>query len=776
MRQTSIIRKPVLYTTAIATALGAIGALGSSVAFPALAQEATIEQITVTARRREESLQDVPIAVTAMSGASLERAGTPDLVAIAKSVPNVTFEVSRGTNSTLTAFIRGVGQQDPVAGFEAGVGLYIDDVYLNRPQGTVLDIYDVERIEVLRGPQGTLYGRNTIGGAIKYVTRRLSTEPEFKVRGSVGTFDQFDTVFTASTPISDTFRIGGSIARLTRDGFGQNVNINGIDNYNKDVLAMRLSAEWEPTPDLFFRLSGDYSDDDSDPRQGHRLIPSTSGDPVLDDVYDTRAGLNFPKQEVSGGGVAFTAEWQVNDTIMLKNIVAYREDDSSTAIDFDSLPAADVDVPAVYRNKQISEEFQINYSSDRLNGILGFYYLDASAMNEFDVLLFTTLPTVLPNLNATTFGDSDTSTWSVFGDFTYDVTDQISLALGGRYTSDKRSAVVKRRTLLGVSEIFGGDPILFANTSDFEGSKTFKEFTPRASIAWSPNEDHNLYFTYSKGFKGGSFDPRGLTTAAPDLDGDGDIDAQDIFNFMLFEPEKVDSYEVGYKAQLFENRVSIALSGFIADYTDVQIPGSAGFDSDGDGVIDSFAGITSNAASADIKGIEFEGQALVANSMARQGDDLTFAWTLGYLDAKYNEFVDALGEDVADERVFQNTPEWTLSGTLTYGTPLAIGNADGRLTFLNRVSYRSKTSQFETPNPYLDQPGYALWDVSLVWEDDEDRWQFGIHGKNLTDKEYIVAGYNFVDGDLTPTLGQEGTLTAFYGDPRTVTATVRYKF
>jgi len=776
MRQTSIIRKPVLYTTAIATVIGAIGALGSSVALPALAQEATIEQITVTARRREESLQDVPIAVTAMSGASLERAGTPDLVAIAKSVPNVTFEVSRGTNSTLTAFIRGVGQQDPVAGFEAGVGLYIDDVYLNRPQGTVLDIYDVERIEVLRGPQGTLYGRNTIGGAIKYVTKRLSTEPEFKVRGSVGTFDQFDTVFTASTPISDTFRIGGSIARLTRDGFGQNVNINGIDNYNKDVLAMRLSAEWEPTPDLFFRLSGDYSDDDSDPRQGHRLIPSTSGDPVLDDVYDTRAGLNFPKQEVSGGGVAFTAEWQMNDTIMLKNIIAYREDDSSTAIDFDSLPVADLDVPAVYRNKQVSEEFQINYSSDRLNGILGFYYLDASAMNEFDVLLFTTLPTTLPNLNATTFGDSDTSTWSVFGDFTYDVTDQISVALGGRYTSDKRSAVVKRRTLLGVSEVFGGDPILVAATSDFEGSETFKEFTPRASIAWSPNEDHNLYFTYSKGFKGGSFDPRGLTTAAPDLDGDGDIDAEDIFNFMLFEPEKVDSYEVGYKAQLFKNRVSIALSGFIADYTDVQIPGSAGFDSDGDGVIDSFAGITSNAASADIKGIEFEGQALVANSMARQGDDLTFAWTLGYLDAKYNEFVDALGEDVADERVFQNTPEWTLSGTLTYGTPLAIGNTDGRLTFLNRVSYRSKTSQFETPNPYLDQPGYALWDVSLVWEDDEDRWQFGIHGKNLTDKKYIVAGYNFVDGDLTPTLGQEGTLTAFYGDPRTVTATVRYKF
>ncbi|RMF12319.1 MAG: TonB-dependent receptor [Alphaproteobacteria bacterium] len=769
MNHTQHLRKALLSATAVATVAAGIGFDAKG---PAFAQTMTIEQITVTARRREESLQDVPISVTAMSGASLERAGVPDLVAVAKTVPNVTLEVSRGTNSTLTAFIRGVGQQDPVAGFEAGVGLYIDDVYLNRPQGTVLDIYDVERIEVLRGPQGTLYGRNTIGGAIKYVTKRLSSEPEFKIRGSVGSYTQLDVVFTASVPVSDTFRIGGSIARLTRDGFGENINLTDLDNYNKDVIAGRLSMEWEPSPDFFLRLSGDYTDDDSDPRQGHRLIPSTSGDPVLDDIFDTRAGLDFPKQEVKGGGVALTAEWQVSDNVTLKNIVAYREDDSSSPIDFDSLPAADVDVPVIYNNKQFSEEFQINYASEKLNGLVGFYYLDASASNEFDVLLFTTIP----NLNATTFGDSDTSTWSLFGDVTYDVSDQISVSVGGRYTSDKRSAVVIRRTLFGVSEAFGGSPLLFATTSNFEGSETFKEFTPRASIAWAPNDDHNVYFTYSKGFKGGSFDPRGQTTAAPDLDGDGDIDADDIFEFMLFEPETVDSFELGWKASLLDNRVNFSLAGFYADYKDVQIPGSAGFDSDGDGTIDSFIGITSNAASADIKGIEFEGQALVGVDVAQAGDDLTFAWSLGYIDAEYNEFINAFGVDVADQQVFQNTPKWTLSGTLTYGMPMTIGSADGRLTLLNRVSYRSKTSQFETPNPFLDQPGYALWDVSLVWEDNEDRWQFGIHGKNLTDKDYIVAGYNFVDANLNPTLGTEGTLTAFYGNPRTVTATLQFKF
>jgi iron complex outermembrane receptor protein len=178
------------------------------------------EVIYVTARRRTESLQDVPIAVTAYSGEQLERQGALDITALNDTTPNVTLETSRGTNTTLTAFIRGVGQQDPVAGFEAGVGLYLDDVYLNRPQGAVLDIYDVERIEILRGPQGTLYGRNTIGGAIKYVTRRLDDDPMVRVRANLGTDEQADLIVSASTPISDQVRIGASGARLSRDGFG----------------------------------------------------------------------------------------------------------------------------------------------------------------------------------------------------------------------------------------------------------------------------------------------------------------------------------------------------------------------------------------------------------------------------------------------------------------------------------------------------------------------------------------------------------------------------
>ncbi|MEP5938271.1 MAG: TonB-dependent receptor [Erythrobacter sp.] len=738
--------------------------------------------IFVTARRREERAIDVPIAVTALSAEKLERSGTLEITEVAQEVPNLTLEVSRGTNTTLSAFIRGVGQQDPVAGFEAGVGLYVDDVYLNRPQAAVLDVYDVERIEVLRGPQGTLYGRNTIGGAIKYVTARLPDETQVKIRGTYGSYNQADLVVTASTPISDTLRIGASGARLSRGGFGDNINL-GTENYNKDVWAARGTIEFDNGP-LFVRLSGDYVKDDSEARQGGRLITSLfTGAPVLDDPFDTRAGLNVVDQEVEAYGGSFNIALEVSDTITLKSITGYREDSSTSPIDFDSLPSADLDVPAIYENDQFSQELQLLYEGDRLSGVLGAYYLDANAFTAFDVALFTTgaLPFVgLPGLNAQTLGDVNTETWSVFGDFTYDITDQLSVSVGGRYTNDKRTSQVLRTTFIGgFSDLFvpNSPAIPIAVTSDFNGSETFKEFTPRASISYQPNENHNIYFSYSRGFKGGGFDPRGQTSSAPDLDGDGDVDFADQFEFLRFAPETVDSYELGWKASLLDNAVNIALAIFRGDYNDVQIPGSIGVDTNADGINESFVGITSNAASADVNGIEFEGSAMVGRDFAGVGSRFSINWSLGVVDAEYNTFIDALGVDVADERVFQNTPEITAHMGFNVGVPVATGMLD----FLGSASLRSDASQFEVANQFLDQDGFTLVNASVVYTDDSDRFSIGVHGKNLFDKRYIVAGYNFVAGGtggapFASTLGLEGTLTGFYGDPRRfyVTGEVRF--
>jgi iron complex outermembrane receptor protein len=680
--------------------------------------------------------------------------------------------VSRGTNTTLTAFIRGVGQQDPVAGFEAGVGLYVDDVYLNRPQAAVLDIYNVERIEVLRGPQGTLYGRNTIGGAIKYVTAELPDDTSLKLRGTYGSYDQADLIVTASTPISDSLKIGASGARLSRGGFGDNLNL-GTENYNKDVWAARGTIEFNSGA-VFVRLSGDYVKDNSEARQGHRFIPGLrSGAPVLDDVFDTRAGLNIVGQEVEAYGGALNIAIELSDTLTVKSITGYREDSSTSPIDFDSLPAVDLDVPAIYENDQFSQELQLVYESDKLSGVFGLYYLDANAFTAFDVALFTTVN----GLTAQTLGNVDTETWSVFGDFTYDLNDTISVSLGGRYTNDKRTSQVLRTTFLGgFSNLFGGSGVAAAVTSNFNGSATFEDFNPRASISWQPNADHNLYFTYSQGFKGGGFDPRGQTTACRNPRG-GACTPDEVYDFMSFDPETVDSYEIGWKASLLDNRVNISLAGFLGQYQNVQIPGSVGFDSNGDGINETFIGITSNAAEADVNGIEFEGNALVGNDFAGDGSRFSINWSLGVLDAKYNTFIDNFGNDVADQRVFQNTPDITAHMGFNFGLQMAGGMTD----FIGLASFRSDASQFEVPNPFLDQDGFVLVDASVVYTVDSGLFSIGLHGKNLFDKEYVVAGYNFVTGGVNsapfvPTLGREGTLTGFYGDPRRIFVTAQVNF
>jgi iron complex outermembrane receptor protein len=702
------------------------------------------EAIVVTARRREESLQDVPVAVTAFSAEALEAAGAQDLTAISQSTPNVMLENSRATNSTLTAFIRGVGQQDPVAGFEQGVGIYLDDVYLNRPQGAVLDVYDLERIEVLRGPQGTLYGRNTIGGAVKYVTRRLDADdPTLRARFAYGSYNQMDVVLSGSAPLSDTFRVGGALAAFTRDGFGENIT-TGDDNYDKDVFAARVSAEWEPSSDLLFRFSADYTQDDSSPRQGYRLLASgVSGVSPLAGDYDTEAGITLlgpiSDNSVEATGGQLMVDWSPSANWTLRSITAYREDRSESPIDFDSTAARSFDAPVVYENEQFSQELQAIYEGDRWTLIAGAYYLDANAYNAFDVYF--------PTLTQLTVGDVDTQTWAVFGEATFDFTETLSLTLGGRYTEDERTSRVVRQFFgPGPSPAFGGPGVIGTTqpVPTFIGTRTDDAFTPRVILAWEPNPDLNLYASYSQGFKGGGFDPRGNFANADVREG--------------FLPEFVDSYEIGAKFVLFDGRVRINSDVFFADYTDVQIPGSVIIP----GPPVTFVGTVTNAGAAEIYGLEFEGTAQFT-------DALSGALSFGYVQAEYTEFI-VSGVNVASARDVQNTPDWTGSANLTYAVPMAIGPTPGTIAFSGSAAYRGDTQQFEFAIPLLDQPAFWLFDAAVYWTSDNDRWRVGIYGRNLSDERYITSGYNF------PGAATDNSVLAFYGNPRTVSASVEVRF
>lgn len=740
--------------------------------------EGAINKVVVTARRRAELIQDVPGAVTALSGAELEKQAIPDITALTEKVPNTTLKASRGTNTTLTAFIRGVGQQDPVAGFEQGVGIYLDDVYLARPQGALTDIYDLERIEVLRGPQGTLYGRNTIGGAVKYVTRKLASKPTFDLKATVGNYGEKDLVLKGSVPVSDMLRLGATVGTFNRDGFGTNV-VNGRENYNKDVVAGRFSAEMTPTSDLFIRFTADKTVDNSEPKQGYRLTPGPAPANLapLDGFYDTRANLyavNGHEQKVTNEGASLLLEYTIDPTLSVKSISAWRKSLSYAPIDFDSLNTPTWEAPSIYSDKQTSQEFQLTYTGSRVQGVAGVFFMKTNAFNEFDVLY-----NALGGLSLLTRDDIDTKTWAVFADASYSLTDTFNITLGGRYTSDERSAAIFKRTYLGL----GGSPNLGNPAAVGLGApntdlgpdalhRTDKKFTPKIGFGWKIAPDHNIYSTYAKGFKGGMFDPRMdlVVTGGPNS-------PASLVKRQGVDPEEVSTVELGLKSAMNGGRVQTNAAVFYTDYKNVQVPGSIPTFG-ADGAVNGFAGSLTNAGKAKIKGLELEAIAYLTNQLSVNA-------MYSYIDADYKEWfvANATGlVNIAPHTEFQNTPKNAANIGVTYDWPFAVMGRSGSLSLTNALAYKSKVYQTEIVsapgiasldatvpgNLALAQSGYSLWDAGLVWTSADRKIQVGLHGRNLADKRYKVAGYNFS--------GFFNTVTAFYGDPRTVRATLNLKF
>tara|TARA_R110002167_G_scaffold38957_3_gene120691 strand:- start:2048 stop:4261 length:2214 start_codon:yes stop_codon:yes gene_type:complete len=703
-------------------------------------QASSIDDVIITARRRDEQLKDVPVAVTALGAERLEETGASDITALQQQTPNATVQVARGSNSTLISFVRGVGQQDPLWGFEPGVGLYLDDVYVARPQGAVLDIFDIQRIEVLRGPQGTLYGRNTIGGAIKYVTSRLSTEPELTLRGTYGSYNQMDFLASGSLPVSDSLRIGGAIASYNRDGYGTNLN-TGAESYDKDVLAGRLSVEFQPTDNSFFRLAYDRTEDNSNPRHGHREVAGTGpGAGVPSNVYDTYAGVGDDNSVITEG-VSLTGEFYLNDNLTFKSISAYRSGETDTVIDFDNTPAPTLDIPAIYGDHQFTQEFQLQFNADRFQGVIGAYYLNAKASGAFD--------TILGNYGIVigTGGYVETESFSLFSDVNADLTDRMHLSIGLRYTQDSKTGDVFRANYLGAtrSPLLGGTPrapILLR--TDYTNSRDFTDISPRFALSYDFSDRITGYASFSTGFKSGGFDMRGDAILTPDtVNG--------------YNPETVDAYEIGLKGSAFNRRLSFSSAVFYNEYQDQQVTTQVP-------AVGGIASFVDNVGSSTISGAEFEGS-------LRLLDSLTANFAVGYLNAEFDEFqrfnlVTGLYENIADQVVLQNAPKYTGYLGLTWRGRMA----GGELAVTPSISYRDDYSQFEFPNPILDQEAYSLVDLSVVWTTPDEKLSLGLYGKNLTDEEYRVGGYNF------PGAVFNDSLIGYYGPPRTVSAMLQVKF
>lgn len=729
--------QPALLALTISSVLGfQAQAQQTNTTDTASSEKAALEVIQVTARRTAENLQSVPVAVTSIGAEDLKTKGIENLTAIQQQSPNTTLQVSRGTNSTLTAYIRGIGQQDPLWGFEPGVGIYIDDVYLARPQGAALDVYDVERIEVLRGPQGTLYGRNTIGGAVKYVTKPLSGYNELSLRGTVGSYNQRDGKIAGQTAITDKLFVGGAAALYNRDGFGTYLN-TGAENYNKDIRSGRLSLQYQALDNLRINLAADKTTDDSNSKGGHRLTNSllTKEAPPAK-PYDSNTSMPT-SNSVETEGQSLTLQWDINADWTFKAISARREGVTDTNIDFDSTRLMSLDVPAFYEDEQTSHELQLIYNSDQLTFASGLYSFDGDACGAFGTVIVAGAGVTIEN-----GGCVQTDSFAGYAQGTYHLDAKWSLTLGGRYTKDDKTANVYRFMYLGFKH-----PRQSANKiatqSDFNGDESFSHFSPRLGFEYQANDQLMWYGSYTDGFKSGGFDMRGNQQLNPKAN-------------EPYQPETVDTVEFGVKSEWLDRRLRLNAAVFSSSYDDMQVTVQRA-------VGNNVASQVLNAASADINGAELEAIAVASEA-------LQFNLIVGYTDAKFNEvmFYDPTTKtttDVSGLWSFANTPELTA----TLGSKYSMALAGGELVLTASMAYRSETQIFELPS-LLDSGGYTLFNAGATWYAPDGNWDVSLQGRNIGDKLVRIAGYNF------PLLAGEQTITAYYADPATVSLSVGYRF
>jgi iron complex outermembrane receptor protein len=703
--------------------------------------------IIVTSRKREENVQEVPVAVTVVTGESLEDQAAGDIAEIQAQVPNLSIYPGRGQSTTLTAFMRGVGQADPLWGVDPGVGLYLDDVYIARPQGALLDVFDLERIEVLRGPQGTLYGKNTIGGAIKYVSKELTDTPSGSISLAAGNYGTQDVKLSISGPlIEGKLRGKLAFASLQHEGYGTNL-FTGRDLSDKDTTALRLALDWLPSENVRVKFAFDRTEDNAEPKGLTRLAANPlcpffliTCDP-LPNIFDAQGGID-PANGTDSEGYSVVIEWDINDDWQFKSISAHRESDTRNNIDFDTTPAQIADTTTFYYDDQDSQEFQFLYTGgERLNGVFGFYYFDGFAGGNVPFVFINGSPFPFINpLFGITDGDTNTESLAVFGDGSYLINDKLTFNFGLRLTEEDKNG--RAYNTFYADE---GYTVLAAVAADYNKTETFSSVSPKLGLDYRFNDNMMGYVTLSRGFKSGGFNVRAQEAAFPQ-------------SAEPFKDEELTVAEVGFKSILADGSLILNTAAFTGDYTDVQVSTFTSYDSNGDGTDDAFFGDFLNAGDATLSGLEVEWdwKSQSTTWLGLSGNLSFLATDVGFLDAN--------ADGLVDTQVITNAPKTTGALNFNFNFPAWGGLISGSFGYAYRHD-SMLTNEGNGVQPIM-QDGFGLFNAWIGWLADGGKWRFTINGKNLTDEEYLTNGYNI------PALG---VLTGSYGDPMRVTATLGYK-
>jgi iron complex outermembrane receptor protein len=726
-------------------------------------QDSATGQIVITARRTEERLQRVPASVSAFNERALDRIQAQDTTGLQGAVPNLNIVQGRGSSNATNIFIRGIGQPDALQTFDPAVGVYVDDVYLSRIRGNQLDLLDVERIEVLRGPQGTLYGKNTIGGAIKFVTRRPGDV--FHANGSigVGSYSQIDAKGALSGPVMPGISAGIAVLHAEHNGYVED-RLDNREYNDKNTFATRAAVAINPSSRVRVDLTADYARDNAALNVGRPVnnLRTFSGgtlvvtDPVGSGKYHWRGETTpgFPNStKLKTYGFSGTAAYDVTDAITFKSITAYRNLKTRDYVDIDATRYEVGDVFVGVNQDQLSQEFQGTYTSDRFNAVAGLYYLEENVKSHQEAYADDLLgPLFLNSGFLRTVDDKlHTRSYAAYANASYEIVPTVRLSAGIRYTKETKDYFRTTSTFFSLLPIFN-------STFPFDPPKgKWSDWSPMGSVDWQVTPSIMLYARVAKGFKSGGFNGRANSAAEASK----------------YDPETVWSYEAGFKTTI-ANQLRLNGAVFDNEYKDFQAR---------IGDIDPSAPLPTpllkvlNVGKLRIRGAELEASWTPVRGLLLDSQ-------IGYLDAEYKKFED--DRFPGGSRAFQ-TPAFSPKWTLRFGGQYAfdIGSA-GAITVGAQARYKSRTAlavdntvilypSFTSPGigtttkvEGLFQDGYWVEDARIVWENPSKKLALGLYGYNLTNKAYKTDAQEFSSvGNIR---------TVYYGNPRTfvVRLTARY--
>jgi iron complex outermembrane receptor protein len=698
----------------------------------ATGEDVKLEEVVVTAERRSANLQEVPIAVTAFTAEDLERRQVTSLVDIAKDVPNLVGHNNVGLNTATVVYLRGVGSTQSFATVDTTVGFYVDDVYIARQNANNFALFDVERIEVLRGPQGTLYGRNTSGGAIKVVTQRPEREFAAKAQASYGDYDFHEVRASLNAPIGETLAIRlNGVTQQQEQGFSRNLTRGGTVN-DRSIEGLRAAVRWTPSESVDVNFAFDWIKDDA-----FGIVPSDiSGRarPRTSSLFEVTSGIENYNFTTSKGGM-LRVDWDAG-TVDFSSITSYRELDQDYVLDLSDQPVPIYFIDNVGDHDQLTQEFQLKgqtaLGGADLEWIAGVFY-----MKEWNkTWIGDTINFRLANGNRVPAGrqvklvENDVDSMAAFAQATFRLSERWAITAGLRWTRDEKDVAVVQRNGAGVvtyttnTLVSLGIPI----------EQTFKEVTPKLGAEYKLNDDVLIYGSYTRGFKSGGWNSR-VTAAA---------------QFYAIAPEFVDAYELGAKTEWLDRRIRLNAAAFYSDVGDLVI-----------GAIGSAPGgaFQTLSVDADIYGLEAELSAAVTSNL-----DL-FA-TLGLMDGSYKN----LGSDPQGfrGRTLPRLPDMTLKIGAEY--ELAIAEA-GDLRVGVDYSYTSNFFTSSSPDPITKTGTVGLVNAYVRFADSDGRWWVQGGCRNCGDKEWFHSMLNF------PVLGPGvGFAAAYPSDPRTWRLSVGFNF